>query len=82
MFDVTNEGDADKLDGMRSMMAVSIDQGIRGAIHSLWMALPTERRNVDEVERQIRRLVDRAIQNLREDATEFGLPGGQTVTSE
>jgi hypothetical protein len=37
------------------------------------MGLPQERRTVAEVETQIRRLVDRALQNLREDAAAFGL---------
>jgi hypothetical protein len=30
-----------------------------------------ERRNVDEVERQIRRVVDRALRDLREDFDSF-----------
>lgn len=48
-----------------------VDQGIRQAIQMCWMSLPKERRTADEVERQIRRLVERAIQNFREDGEVF-----------
>jgi hypothetical protein len=50
-----------------------LDSYIRQAIQMCWMGLPQERRTVAEVETQIRRLVDRALQNLREDAAAFGL---------
>ena len=49
-----------------------VDQTIRQAIQVCWMALPKEKRTVDEVERQIRRLVDRAIEDFREDGESFG----------
>jgi BMFP domain-containing protein YqiC len=52
-----------------------IDQQIRQAIQSCWMMLPTEKKTVDDVERQIRRLVDRALRDLREDFDAFGLSG-------
>ena len=48
-----------------------VDQLVRQAVSSCWMALPKERRNVDEVERQVRRLVERALANLREDQAAF-----------
>ena len=48
-----------------------IDQQIRNAIHFCWMGLPKDRRNVDELERQIRRFVDRALRDVREDFDEF-----------
>ena len=35
------------------------------------MGLPKEKKNVDEVERQIRRLVDRGLRDLREDFDEI-----------
>ena len=35
------------------------------------MVLPKEKRNVDEVERQIRRVVDRALRDLREGFDNF-----------
>ncbi len=49
-----------------------VDQTIRQAIQVCWMALPKEKRTVDEVERQMRRLVDRAINDFREDDESFG----------
>ncbi len=49
-----------------------IDQMIRQGIHFCWMALPKERRNADELEKQIRRILDRAIKDFREDQEQFG----------
>jgi hypothetical protein len=40
----------------------------------IWMALPPERQNADEVEKEFRRLTARALANLREDIAAFGLP--------
>lgn len=50
-----------------------VDQAIRQAIQACWMALPKEQRTLDEVERQIKRLVDRALKDLREDGEAFGM---------
>jgi len=67
-----DENDDESLDQMRDMFGPSqIDQQIRQAIQFCWMGLPKDKRNVDELERQIRRLVDRAIRDLREDFDEF-----------
>ncbi len=49
-----------------------VDQTIRRAIQFCWMGLPKERRNPDELERQIRRVVDRALKDFREDQESFG----------
>jgi hypothetical protein len=49
-----------------------VDQQIRQAIHVCWMMLPADRRNIDELEKEIRRIVERAFQSLREDADHFG----------
>ncbi len=49
-----------------------VDQTIRQAIQACWMALPKDKRNVEEVESQVRRLVDRALEDLREDRQAFG----------
>ena len=54
-----------------------VDDQIRNAIQICWMALPENKRNVDEVEKQIRRLVDRALRDLREDSEIFGLGEGE-----
>lgn len=48
-----------------------IDQFIRQAVQYCWMCLPKERRTPDEVEAQIRRLVDRALKDFRDDQAAF-----------
>jgi hypothetical protein len=53
-----------------------VDQAIRQAIQLCWMILPPRQQNVEEVEKQIRRIVDRALRDLREDADQFGLGRG------
>ena len=69
---VFNSNDDDSMDKMRDMFGpAQIDQQIRQAVHFCWMGLPKDKRNVDELERQIRRLVDRAMRDVREDFDEF-----------
>lgn len=51
-----------------------VDQTLHMAVQACWMALPKERRNVDEVEKELHRLLTRAISNLREDVAAFGGP--------
>ncbi len=64
--------DEDVFDGMRDMFGPDqVDQQIRMALRSCWMGLPKQRRTADEVERQIRRIVDRAIVSFRQDYDEF-----------
>ena len=52
-----------------------IDQTIRQAIQFCWMSLPKERRTAEELERQVRRIVDRALKDFREDQHAFGNEG-------
>lgn len=64
--------DDDAREKMRDMFGpTQIDQQLRQAIHFCWMGLPNDKRTVDELERQIRRLVDRALRDVREDFDEF-----------
>ena len=66
--------DPDANDKFRRMFSPEqIDQQIRQAIQFCWMMLPDDKKTVDEVERQIRRLVDRALKDLREELDSFGL---------
>jgi hypothetical protein len=51
-----------------------VDQQFRQAIRICWMMLPAERKSVDEVEKQARRIFDRIIKDMREDSDAFG-PG-------
>jgi hypothetical protein len=69
--------DPDAMKRMRAFFSPQqVDQQIRQAIQFCWMALPPEQQNVEEVEKQIRRIVDRALRELREDADSFGLGRG------
>ena len=64
--------DPENRDRMRSFMGPGgVDQQIRQAIQLAWMMLPDDRKNVAEVERVIREMVDRALKNYREDAETF-----------
>ncbi|HTU22826.1 MAG TPA: hypothetical protein VMG10_32600 [Gemmataceae bacterium] len=69
--------DPEAMKRMRAFLSPQqVDQGIRQAIQLCWMALPPERQNIDEVEKQVRRIVDRALRDLREDADFFSLGRG------
>jgi hypothetical protein len=50
----------------------AVDQAIRGAIATCWMMLPADQKSAAVVEAQIRRLVDRALRDFREDCQAFG----------
>jgi hypothetical protein len=66
--------DPDAVKRMREMFGPGqVDQQIRQAIHVCWMMLPEDRKTVDELEAQLRRIVDRAFKDLREDTNAFGL---------
>jgi hypothetical protein len=52
----------------------AVDNAIRQAVSLCWMFLPEDKRNMEEVEQQLRRLLDRAIENAKEDVAAFGLP--------
>ncbi len=72
MYERFSADDENAAEKMQEFFGPSqIDHQIRQAIQFCWMALPKEKRNVDELERQIRRLVDRALRDLREDFDEF-----------
>ncbi len=59
---------------MRDMLGPqAVDQAIRQAISTCWMMLPDDKKNVASVEAEIRRVVDRALENLREDSRAFGI---------
>jgi len=69
--------DPEAADKLRSMFGPQhVDQQIRQAIATCWMMLPDDKKNPDAVAAEIRRLVDRALANLKEDAQAFGIPTG------
>jgi hypothetical protein len=52
-----------------------IDHMIRQAVQFCWMGLPKKRRSAEEVEAQIRRIVEPALRDFREDRQAFGDAG-------
>jgi hypothetical protein len=73
MFSITGSDDLGAAVGMAGLFGPGqIDQMLRQAVQTCWLSLPQERRTVEEVEKQIRRLVDRALKDFREDAEAFG----------
>ena len=76
-FEKLQSDDPDALRRMQAMFGPQqVDQQVRQAIQFCWMALPPEKQNVDAVEREIRRIVDRAIRDMREDSERFRSGGG------
>ena len=51
----------------------AVDDAVRRAIQVCWMMLPQGQKTMDTVETEIRRLVDRALANMREDSKKFGI---------
>jgi hypothetical protein len=69
----SGEGHEAAVDNVREMMGpAAVDQMIRQAISHCWMILPPEKKNVESVSTEVRRVVERALTNLREDAESFG----------
>ena len=67
----TSEGEVNP-DKFRDFFGpAQIDQFVRHAIQFCWMRLPKSKRTPDELEKQIRRLVDRALRDFREDQQAF-----------
>jgi hypothetical protein len=64
--------DSAGLEGMAEMFGpAQIDQQIRQAIQFCWIGLPKERRTIEEVESQLRRIFERALRDFREDHEAF-----------
>lgn len=58
---------------MRDMFGPGgVDQQIRQAISTCWMLMAEGKRTPDAVSTEIRRIVERALTNLAEDAQAFG----------
>lgn len=66
--------DLDPRQSMSHLMGPhAVDQQIRQAVSLCWMVLPEEKKTVEAVEAEIRRIVDRALKDLRDDAAVFGI---------
>jgi hypothetical protein len=78
MIDIASEscgGNSEEArNAMRDMMGPGhVDQSIRMAIQHCWMMLPDDKKSIATLESEIRRLVDRALKDLQEDARAFGI---------
>lgn len=72
-FNAGDEPKPDQLKSFREMFGpMQIDTQVRQAIQFCWMGLNADQKTADELERQIRRIVDRALRDFREDLKEFG----------
>lgn len=59
-------------DHMREMMGpFGPDNSMRQTLMTVWRFLPEEGRSPDRVEQEARRLLERAVRDLREDAEVF-----------
>ena len=66
--------DPDAQEKMRGMFGPQqVDQEIRQAISMCWMMMPDEKKNLGAVASEIRRIVERALTDMKEDATAFGI---------
>jgi hypothetical protein len=74
MISADQEGHRDAGEFFRSLGPQHIDTSIRQTIEFCWMMMPEATRNADELERQIRRIVDRALKDFREDQAAFSGP--------
>lgn len=73
VFQAFDPDDEESFDKMRDLFSpAQVDQSVRQALMFCWMMLPDDKRYIDELEQQFRRIVDRALQNLREDGQAFG----------
>lgn len=50
-----------------------VDSKVKDAIWFCWMNAPNDKKTVEYVEAEIRRIVERTLKNLREDAKSFGI---------
>lgn len=63
----------DAEDKMRQLFGPGhIDQFVRQAIQTCWMMLPKDRRTMDELDKEIRRLFERGLRDFRDDSEAFG----------
>ena len=78
--DITPDGGDDPTSAAKAQEMVkammgpqAVDDAVRRAIQVCWMMLPQGQKTMDTVETEIRRLVDRALANMREDSQKFGI---------
>ncbi len=71
---VFNKINPDDAEGMAKIMGPGvIDTMLREAMRFCWTMIPADRRTIANLEGEIRRLVERALKDLKEDAEAFGI---------
>ncbi len=68
--------DDDALDIATLMGPGHVDQEVRSALRNCWLFVDKNERTVDRVVSEFRRIVERAIKDLREDSQAFGVRKG------
>lgn len=48
-----------------------VDQRLRDCLQVLWLALPADKQNIEELESHYKRLVERALRDFKEDLDLF-----------
>ncbi len=72
-FSQSGDPSDSNLDKMRTFMGPGqIDVQIRQALQMLWTIMPQDKKRVVDVEREFRRLVDRALRDLQVDDEALG----------
>ena len=72
--DESEESRTQRMEAMRDMFSpAQVEQTIGSAISICWMMLPAEKKNVATVIAEMRRIFERSMKNLEEDAAAFGI---------
>lgn len=68
------EGEGENTQSMSDVFGPGhVDASLRQTLQILWAILPADKKNIHGVEAELRRLVDRALRDFREDAEHFGI---------
>jgi hypothetical protein len=63
-----------QMEAMRGMFSpAQVEQAVGQAISMCWMMLPPEKKNVGALVEEMRRIFERSIKNLQDDARSFGV---------
>ena len=74
--DESEESRKQRMEAMRDMFSpAQVEQTIGSAISICWMMLPAEKKSVPAVVAEMRRIFERSMKNLEEDAAAFGIGG-------
>jgi len=66
--------DAARQSTLQMLGPQAVDQAIRQVISMCWMMLPDAKKSAENVDAEIRRLMARALEDMREDCKAFGIP--------